>query len=210
MNSFGGGINQWEVPKEKITPFEMVRCPGCRSMMNEYLHFKTVYATMVLYGPCAFCIKASILVFLARIFAPVRRATIGIHIILGGLLAYYVPVLALKACICRPVSKFWRPETPGQCFDQRALILADSVISVISDVIIFTAPLPLTCNLQMRKRKKMKVAAVFSAGGLACICSAIRLIDIVKNGTSTNQTLVFMRVNLWGYVQKIRVVERTC
>lgn len=153
---------------------------------------------MVLYGPCAFAIKASILLFLARVFAPIKRAVLVIYIILGGLLAYYVPVLALKAAICRPVSKFWMPQLDGQCFDQRALILADSVISVLSDMIIFAAPLPLTCNLHMQKKKRIKVAAVFSAGGLACICSAIRLIDIVKNGTSENQTLVFMRVNLWG------------
>jgi hypothetical protein len=154
---------------------------------------------MVLYGPCAFCIKASILVFLARIFAPIRKAVIVLYIILGTLLAYYVPVLFLKAAICRPISKFWMPELPGQCFNQRALILADSVISVISDMVLLVAPLPLTCNLQIQKRKRVKIAAVFSAGGLACICSAIRLVDIVQHGMSPNQTLVFMRINLWGY-----------
>ena len=154
---------------------------------------------MVLYGPCAFSIKASILVFLARIFGPNQKARYALYSILACLLAYYVPVLALKACICRPISKFWIPNQPGECFDQRALILADAVISVISDMVIFVAPLPLTCNLHMKKKKRAKVAAVFSVGGLACICSAIRLVDIVKNGTSLNQTLVFMRVNLWGY-----------
>jgi hypothetical protein len=153
---------------------------------------------MIIYGPCAFCIKASILVFIARIFGPIKRAVLFIHIILGALLAYYLPVLLLKAVICRPISKFWNPTIEGQCFNQRALILADSIISVLSDMIIFVAPLPLTLDLQMKRKKRIKVAAVFSAGGLACICSVIRLVDIVQNGTSPNQTLVFMRVNLWG------------
>ncbi|KAF2872624.1 hypothetical protein BDV95DRAFT_391473 [Massariosphaeria phaeospora] len=184
MNHYGGGLNQWDVPKEKLEPFGI-----------------TVYSTMVIYGPCAFCIKASILVFLTRVFAPIRRAVMLIYLIIGFLFAYYLPVLGLKAAICRPVAKFWDDNLPGQCFDQRALILADSVVSVVSDVIIFAAPLPLTCNLQMKKMKRVKVAAVFSAGGLACICSAIRLIDIVQNGLSPNQTLVFMRVNLWGIAE---------
>lgn len=153
---------------------------------------------MVIYGPCAFCIKASILVFIARIFMPIQRAVLTIHIILAALIAYYVPVLFLKTVICRPVSKFWNQAIEGECFDQRSLILADSVISVLSDALIFIAPIPLTCNLYIKRKKKIKVAVIFGAGGLACICSVIRLVDIVKNGTSPNQTLVFMRVNLWG------------
>ncbi|KAF1960158.1 hypothetical protein CC80DRAFT_513805 [Byssothecium circinans] len=184
MNHFGGGINQWEVEKEKITPFGI-----------------TVYCTLVLYGPCCFAIKASILVFLARVFAPIKRAVLMLRIILACLFTYYLLVLALKSAICRPVSKFWRPEISGECFNQRSLILADSVISVLSDAILFVAPLPLTCNLHMKARKRVKVAAVFSAGGLAVVCSAVRLVDIVRNGMSENQTLVFMRVNLWGIAE---------
>ena len=188
----------WEVPKESIVPFGIVSLHSKPVFAHANIHCQTVYCTMMIYGPCAFCIKASILVFIARIFGPIQRAVISVYVILGALLAYYLPVLFLKAVICRPVSKFWNPAIEGQYFDQRALILADSVISVLSDMIIFAAPLPLTVHLHMKLKKKIKVAAVFSAGGLACICSVIRLIDIVKNGTTPNQTLVFMRVNLWG------------
>lgn len=184
MGHFGGGINQWEVPENQIESFG-----------------KTVYVTMVLYGPCAFFIKASILIFLTRVFAPFRRAVIGIYIFIGFMLAYYLPVIIIKAMICRPVEVFWDDDTPGKCFNQRALILADSVISVLSDLIIFALPLPLASDLHMPLKRKLRVAAVFSAGGLACISSIIRLIDIVHNGTSPNQTLVFMRVNLWGIAE---------
>lgn len=120
---------------------------------------------------------------------------------IGFMLAYYLPVVMLKGFICRPVQKFWSANTEGQCFNQRALILADVCISVLSDLIIFTLPLPLVTNLQMPLKTKLRVAAVFSAGGLACVASIIRLVDIVRNGTDPNQTLVFMRVNLWGYVR---------
>lgn len=156
---------------------------------------------MVLYGPCAFFIKTSILIFLTRVFAPFRRAVIGIYIFIGFMLAYYLPVVIIKAMICRPVRLFWDHDVPGKCFNQRALILADSVISVLSDLIIFAVPLPLASDLNMPLKKKLRVAAIFSAGGLACVTSIIRLVDIVHNGMSPNQTLVFMRVNLWGIAE---------
>lgn len=184
MCHFGGGINQWEVPKSQIKSFG-----------------KSVYVTMVLYGPCAFFIKTSILIFLTRVFAPFRRAVIGIYIFIGFMLAYYLPVVIIKSIICRPVRLFWDHDVPGKCFNQRALILADSVISVLSDLIIFALPLPLASDLHMPLKKKLRVAAIFSAGGLACITSIIRLVDIVHNGMSPNQTLVFMRVNLWGIAE---------
>jgi hypothetical protein len=114
------------------------------------------------------------------------------------MLAYYLPVVIIKSMICRPVRLFWDHGVPGKCFNQRALILADSVISVLSDLIIFAVPLPLASDLNMPFKKKLRVAAIFSAGGLACVTSIIRLVDIVHNGMSPNQTLVFMRVNLWG------------
>lgn len=198
MSHYGGGINIWEVSKEKLTPFGIVCLHPKHMVTCTKVRSKTVYCTMVIYGPCACCIKASILVFISRIFGPLKRAVHFIYIILGVLTAYYVPVFFLKAVICRPVSKFWDPAIEGRCFNQRALILADSVISVISDLIIFATPLPLIVNLHLQRKRKIKVVAVFSAGGLACICTVIRLIDIVRNGTSPNQTLVFMRINLWG------------
>ncbi|OCK77601.1 integral membrane protein [Lepidopterella palustris CBS 459.81] len=184
MGHFGGGINQWEVPKSQIESFG-----------------KTVYVTMVLYGPCAFFIKTSILIFLTRVFAPYQRAVMGIYIFIGFMLGYYLPVIVIKAMICRPVEVFWDADIKGQCFNQRALILADSCISVLSDLIIFALPLPLASDLHMPLKKKLRVAAVFSAGGLACVASVIRLVDIVHNGTSPNQTLIFMRVNLWGIAE---------
>ncbi|PVH95288.1 hypothetical protein DM02DRAFT_537692 [Periconia macrospinosa] len=193
MNHYGGGMNMWEVPKEKLTPFGIVRwvIPSSR---------RTVYCTMIIYGPCAFCIKASILLVIARIFAPIPRAVLSAYIILGALLAYYLPVLFLKSVICQPVERFWHPTVDGKCFDKRALILADAFISVISDTIIVAVPLPLVFK-HVQKRKRVKIAMVFSIGGLACICTVIRLIDIVKNGKTQNQTLVFMRVNLWGIAE---------
>jgi hypothetical protein len=155
---------------------------------------------MLVYGPTALFTKASILLFLSRVFKPLETANRIIYAFLGLMAVYYIPILFLKAFICRPIAKFWDPQTEGQCFDQRALILADAVISVISDFVVLLLPVPFTLKLQVPGRAKLRIAILFGAGGVACICSIIRLIDIALHGQSPDATYVFTRINLWGCV----------
>ncbi|EEH23232.2 hypothetical protein PABG_05443 [Paracoccidioides brasiliensis Pb03] len=182
MGKYGGGSHQWNVPKEDFIPFN-----------------KTVYGTMVIYGPAAFLTKASILLILTRVFAPYRKTVRFIYIYFGVLLAYYIPAIIVKIRICIPISHFWMGQTSnGSCLDERAIILADAIISVVSDLTILILPLLLTHSLKMSLRKKIRVIGILGAGGLACASSIVRLVLIVQRGKAEDQTYVFMQINLWG------------
>ncbi|KAJ9268552.1 hypothetical protein DTO271D3_3098 [Paecilomyces variotii] len=181
MGHFGGGMHIEDVPKEHIIPFE-----------------KTVYVTMVMYGPMAFLTKTSLLLIMTRVFSPYKKTVIFIYIILGIMLAYYIPAVIVKIRICSPISYFWTKSGHGTCLDESAIILADAVVSVVSDLVILTLPLPLTLSLQMPFRKKMRVMAILGAGGLACASSIIRLIFIVDFASSPDGTYQFMRINMFG------------
>jgi hypothetical protein len=85
--------------------------------------------------------------------------------------------------------------------NESAIIMADAVISVTSDLIVLLLPLPLTLSLQMSTRKKMRVIAILGAGGLAVASSIIRLVLIAVTAKSKDTTLAFMRVNMLGYVE---------
>ncbi|KAL6400038.1 integral membrane protein [Ilyonectria robusta] len=161
----------------------------------------TVYATMVIYGPTVFAIKAAIALFIARIFEPYRTYVKWIYGFLSVMAIYYIIMLFLKMLICRPISRFWDPSVEGECFNQRALILTDNVISLFSDVVVLLLPCPLTKKLQVGLWAKIKIAAAFSAGGIACIFGLIRLVFIVKDGTSPDQTYVFVKINLTGIAE---------
>ncbi|EKG11825.1 hypothetical protein MPH_11321 [Macrophomina phaseolina MS6] len=181
MISHGGGIHQWNVPKTEVIPFS-----------------QAVYATMVIYGPTVFATKASILFLLTRVFQPYERycrLVYGFTLLMG---CYYTLMLFLKIFICRPIHLFWDYSDEGQCFNQRALILADNVISLISDIAVLLIPYPLAGGLKVALTAKLRIAAVFGAGGLACICTFIRLIDIIRFGASLDQTYSFTLINLWG------------
>lgn len=153
---------------------------------------------MIMYGPTAYLTKVSLLWIMTRVFKPFRKSVIFIYTFLGVMLAYYIPAVIVKIVICKPISKFWVPSTPGSCLDQTSIILADAVASVVSDMIILLLPLPLTLRLQLPMKKKMRVMAILGAGGVACAFSVIRLVLILINGQSNDSTMAFMRVNMCG------------
>ncbi|KAF9885402.1 hypothetical protein FE257_012924 [Aspergillus nanangensis] len=181
MGHFGGGLHLKDVPDAHLIPFN-----------------KTVYVTMVLYGPTAFLTKLCLLWIMTRVFSPFRKSVIFIYIFLGFMLAYYIPAVIVKIRICAPIAKFWSPDTPGSCLNQSSIIMADAVVSVVSDMIVLTLPLPLTLGLQLPTQKKMRVMGILGAGGLAVASSIIRLALIVKTGQSEDGTMSFMRINMFG------------
>lgn len=153
---------------------------------------------MVMYGPTAFLTKVSLLWIMTRVFKPYRKAVIFIYFFMVVMLAYYIPAVIVKIRICSPIRKFWKPETDGSCLNEAAIIMADVVISVVSDLIILTLPMPLTMKLQMPFKKKMRVMAILGAGGLACVSSIVRLVLIRYTGGSPDGTYSFMRINMFG------------
>lgn len=159
---------------------------------------KTVYVTMVMYGPTAFLTKISLLWIMTRVFNPYRKAVIFIYVFLGVMLAYYIPAVIVKIRICKPISTFWDPDNGGSCLDQTAIILADAVVSVVSDLIVLILPLPLTLSLQMSTDRKMRVMGILGAGGLAVACSIVRLALIEIIGQSPDMTMAFLRISMFG------------
>lgn len=155
---------------------------------------------MVMYGPTAFITKVCLLWIMTRVFSPFRKTVIFIYVFMAIMLGYYIPAVIVKIRICGPISRFWDDSVEGSCLDQTSIILADAVVSVVSDMIVLILPLPLTMTLQMSKKKKLRVMALLGAGGLAVAASIIRLALIVATGQSKDSTFAFMRINMLGCV----------
>lgn len=147
-------------------------------------------------------VKYALLSILIRIFSPYRGRIMFIYVLLGCLTIYYIIAEIVKIRMCDPVPAYWTGE-PANCLDQRAALIADSVISVVTDIMILVLPLPLTWSLQMSRSKKLRVIGMLSAGGLATAFSVYRLILVLKDGSSPNATVMFMCVILSGYVSTI-------
>jgi hypothetical protein len=180
----------------------------------EIVQFKKwCYIATLLYCPMALFVKIALLSILTRIFAPYRNKVFFIYGLLGALCVYYTIALIIKIRICYPIPYYWlgdELEGGGTCLDQTAALIADSVISVVSDIIILILPLPLTWSLQMSKNKKLRVMGLLGAGGFAVGFSLYRLVLVLQDGTSPDQTIVFMCVIMSGYVSNFPFPIRNC
>ncbi|EHK23197.1 uncharacterized protein TRIVIDRAFT_71185 [Trichoderma virens Gv29-8] len=179
--SHGGGLNIWDVSKEEVEKY-----------------FKSCYAATIFYAPMAMTVKLALLIIIIRVFGSVHRRTlIGIYIFIGMIVAYYVSGFFIKIFICWPISAYWTGDA-SKCMNQSAIVTADSIISVISDLAILLLPTPLTWSLQLPRRKRLRVAGLLCAGGVATAFSIYRLAMIVDERNSPNMTMVFIKVILSG------------
>jgi len=153
------------------------------------------YAATLAYALMVLFIKLSILSLIARVFAPYKRRTQAIYVLGAFLVICYITTLILKIRVCWPISAYWRGEH-DKCVSQSALITADAIISIVTDVIILLLPLPLTWSLQLPPKKKMRVGFMLAVGGLAAAFSGYRLHIILKHGGSPDTTVLFVRLVL--------------
>ena len=125
----------------------------------------------ILYGPAMFFTKLSILLQYLRIFVPNRKSNmfmfVGVQVCIWSLFLFYLVDTAFLIKICTPRRKIWNPlMTTGHCFNETALYLAQGVINVISDFMIFFLPMPSLWKLQMPRKRKILTMTVFATGFL--------------------------------------------
>ncbi|KAG5943138.1 hypothetical protein E4U53_007104 [Claviceps sorghi] len=169
------------VPKEDLTAF-----------------FKTCYAATIFYMPMALCVKLALLLIIIRVFGIVHRKTlIGVYCLIGVLCAFYGSGFFIKIFVCWPISAYWHGDQ-SKCLDHGAIIIADTIMSVFSDLAILLLPVPLTWSLQLPRKKKLRVSGMLCAGGIATAFSVYRLELILHELRSRNVTVVFLKLILSG------------
>lgn len=174
------------------------------SPSNQVIFRKFCYIATVLYCPMALLTKIALLSILIRIFAPYKTKILFIYVFLAALTIYYTIAEIIKIRMCEPVPEYWLRNDPNaKCLNQSAALVADSVISMVSDILILTLPLPLTWSLQMSRNKKLRVVGMLSAGGLATAFSIYRLVLVLRDGDSGDMTIFFVCVILSGYLFSI-------
>jgi hypothetical protein len=156
------------------------------------------YADMVLFGPTILAVKVSILLMLTRFFAPYRGVVIFIWVFMSILVAYTIAAAISKACICLPIKTFWLgiDVTHGHCLKQLEIFLTDTLISVVSDMILLILPLAMIGKMHLPLNKKLKVMAILAAGGLACVASIVRLVWVVQYRNTVDHTYINKLVGL--------------
>ncbi|KAK8103628.1 uncharacterized protein PG998_010661 [Apiospora kogelbergensis] len=86
----------------------------------------------------------------------VTRVISWVLIILLGL--FYIAGFFVKAQVRHPVDSYWNLKKPGtDVVSQRAVFVADTVMSTISDLAVLTLPIPAVISLKLSLWKKLKI-----------------------------------------------------
>ncbi|KAI9793422.1 MAG: hypothetical protein M1816_000315 [Peltula sp. TS41687] len=120
-------------------------------------------------------VKISILLLYLRIFPTGRDLRIAMKVLLVLVAGYTISCLLSLIFGCQPIGRLTDRSKPGTCIDFVILIEAHSGLTIAFDVLMVLAPLPTIWKLKLRRREKIVVSALFMAGLLVCISSAIRL-----------------------------------
>lgn len=80
-----------------------------------------------------------------------------------------LPIECLKVASCKPISAYWeRPpglyDPSASCINEESLFKADITIAIITDLIIFLIPIPLTMSLSFPLRKKIRILLSLLSG----------------------------------------------
>ncbi|KAL8852626.1 MAG: hypothetical protein Q9221_002506 [Calogaya cf. arnoldii] len=118
-----------------------------------------------------FFTKLSLFILYYRIFNPSKTMRYLIYLGIGFNFVYYTIYLFIYSFYCPNTSK----KALTCSHEVKVISVATSAINVVSDFYILLIPLAAISNLQLPKKRKLGLFAVFFTGFLACLCSIISL-----------------------------------
>ncbi|KAI1264533.1 hypothetical protein F5Y18DRAFT_83557 [Xylariaceae sp. FL1019] len=182
---YGQGKHQWNV---RLSDFMQL--------------LKIVNVLEILYSPLVFCAKYVVLRQIETTFFQ-HQSRSWSHWALQGLiwanLFFYTAFFFSFIFACTPRERIWNVLlTEGTCIDNSAALIASSGINLVSDTAILVLPLATIFRLQMSKKNKLQVGAVFAIGLLAIAASVVRLYYTVKLTESDDVTYVVEPFGYWS------------
>lgn len=67
---------------------------------------------------------------------------------------------------CNPISDFWTESDPGYCLSFEGVWVFNSVMNIVTDLILLALPMYPLAQLQLPKPQKIGLMLMFSMGGL--------------------------------------------
>jgi len=163
------------------------------------------YIVQTMYGPVIFTVKLSILLQYLHVFVPSRVGSLpmywGIHIVLGANFLLYFIDTWIQIFSCSPIAFSWNKLLKGHCVNVDAGQIATGTFNVISDFAILLLPMYSISRLQLPRKRKLGICALFGTGFLACISSTARLIYSIRIVTTKDVTFNIVAVAAWAMAE---------
>ncbi|MCJ1251289.1 hypothetical protein MMC30_008521 [Trapelia coarctata] len=166
--------------------------------INKYLQLTLV--NEVVYGPFIFFIKLTLFLLLLEIFGRLRwlKWLVWIGICVTAL--FYLATMVVYIVLCAPHGgqsqlDFLAAISSPQC-ESQSLSVVTGGFNIVSDLYILLTPFPAVWSLQMPRRRKIGISAIFLTGIAACISSILGLVYRLQLSRSTDNTWTV--IPLWA------------
>ena len=183
---YGGGTHQWNLTAERA------------------IHIARIATVAeIMYNPAAFFTKLSITLQIKRIFGGLHKGAVYwiCHATIWFNLLFQLAMMLVAIFHCQPQRKYWLPWIPGKCMAPGPPLMVSAIISTVTDLVLFVVPIACVWRLQMSRKQKWGVSAVFATAGFAVLCSVMRIASTVSfiRAGENDSTWGFTDLALWTF-----------
>ncbi|OCL03266.1 hypothetical protein AOQ84DRAFT_272316, partial [Glonium stellatum] len=170
-------------------------------ILDETKHYIQLLFVCYIFYACAISFtKLSIIVSYVRIL-PHRSLRLIMYV--TGAVVGLLWLCSVFATIfqCRPVKAAWDfTITNGKCFPYVNYLYVSAAITIATDVMLCTIPLPYFWRLHLPRRQKLIICFLFLVGAVACIASIIRIakLHMLKRTDITYEAVLSLN---WSIVE---------
>lgn len=179
---FALGRHMWSIPAEDVV-----------------MQIKILYGVILGYNFGLNVVKISFLLFYLRIFQnTILRGISKWFLIYVGI--WTVVQIILLAITCMPII-FIAPSMEGKCIDTYPVWMVSSVMSTVTDVVIFALPLHTVIKLKLRPKQKIVTVLMFCLGFFTCIISVLRILTLSASVNASDPTWDNVGTGCWSIVE---------
>ncbi|KAL4812801.1 hypothetical protein BDW67DRAFT_193222 [Aspergillus spinulosporus] len=161
---------------------------------------KAFWLSIPFYNAALLCAKASILMQYFRVF-PSRCMRRICWTMIGILVTYGTWAVLSGFLNCIPVARFWDPTIPGSCLSSKALWFSNASMHIATDLAILVIPIPALYSLELPRKQRIALIAIFAVGGFVCITSICRLLSLKRIADSSDPTYDNVGAATWSAVE---------
>ncbi|CAH0054225.1 unnamed protein product [Clonostachys solani] len=150
------------------------------------------YISWAVYIICGSLAKLSLLAFYLRL-SPQRWFYVATWTTIGFVIAYTIALLPTMLMGCKFVDGRLGGEDKITC---PAVSMANAILNIVSDVILFVLPVPMVLKLQVRRLQKFGLLLIFGVGSLTIVTSIVRAVVLRAMMHSTDQSWEVTNVSI--------------
>lgn len=178
-----GGIHAWNLTVPQMRQVLYVCVPSTISVLEPLADINAQWfnVTAIEYGLTIMLTKLSILMLFRRVFIPPRWSVFDITLraLECLLVLFYVSTSIVKIAQCSPREKIWNRQLPGRCINVNNLLNTSGMFNFVTDVVILLIPVKSVWKLQMKRKKKVQIVAVFTVGAMYVLPPWTRLCSLI-------------------------------